>query len=1309
MTARRLAILRAMQATVLHYRILRLFAATAILLAAPRLLASPSAFTDFAVGDDASLRLAITSAGDGDTITFTGDITLTADLPAVQTNVTIDGQGHMLSGNDGFRGFFIGKFSGTAQAAVAVTIHDLTIEQARAHGGNGGWGDAGMSGAGGAALGGAIFVADRAQLTISNVTLQNNTAEGGAGGVSLGKPGVPAGGGGLGGDGGLATGSFAGAGAGGGGGLGRGATGGTGNRGGAGSAGIAIGAASGGRGAGGNAGGLHGGGGGSAFGDDFGAAAGGGVGGGNGAGPSTGGHGGFGGGGGGGAGIGLGGDGGYGGGGGGNGGNGGFGGGGGAGGGLGGWAGGAGGAKTGGGGAALGGALFVQAGGSLVVEGHLTIDGNAVAGGKAFQDGVKGSAFGSGLFVAGGGTITFNPAAGETQTIADGIADQTGSGGTGPDEGVAALAKNGAGTLVLGGTNTYSGLTTVSAGTLIVNGSTGPSNQLVVEAGATLGGSGTIGLTAIAPDGRLAPDGVLHVSALAAGDGGRLAIDLHGTAPGSYDQVAVAGLVNIAEGKLSVTMDFSPTAGDLFTIIDTAAPSSRTGTFEGLPNGSVLVVNGRHLRIDYGDDVTLTVLPTPSVSAASSAGVAFGGSVHDTATIAGGFNPTGTVTFRAYGPADASCSLAPAFTDTKPLSAGAAVSSSFTPAAAGLYRWIASYSGDANNAPSASACGNANQAVTIAKADQTVTIDPIAPQTLGNAPFPVTAASTSLLPVTEFSSLTESVCRVAGNMVTLVGIGTCTIAAKQIGNGNYNEAPQATRNVTVAPNCAIVSTGPTQLPLGVVGLPYSQAFSLTGGPAPATFTLNGALPAGLTFSNGTISGTPTARGAFPIAVTGTDAHACQATVSVSLAVTAERRLVVGAGAGGPATVRAFTVASPILATDFTAFASPFTDGVSVAQGDVNGDGVADIIAGTGPGGAPTVKVFDATGGLRLSFLAFEPTFRTGIEVATGDITGDGIPEILATAGCAGPFVVRAFNGVTGTLVREYPVTGPVWSCGLHLAAGDVNGDGLADLVLGSGGVSAPFVQIVNGASGAMLREFYAYDLGFTAGVYVAAADITGDGFADIVTGAGPGGGPHVRVFDGLTGAAIAGPLAGFMAYDPAFRGGVRVAAGDLNGDGRADLITGPGPGGGPHVRVWDGASATEIFGVFAFDPAVTGGVFPAGPPATGRMSIDLATGTSGAIRIAGWALREGLGHTNGTDAVHVWAFPIVGGSPIFVGATTDRGARADVAALFGGEFLRSGFDVTGTLPPGTYDLVVYVRNSRTLRFDQARVVRITVP
>jgi autotransporter-associated beta strand protein len=490
---------------------------------------------------------------------------------------------------------------------------------------------------------------------------------------------------------------------------------------------------------------------------------------------------------------------------------------------------------------------------------------------------------------------------------------------------------------------------------------------------------------------------------------------------------------------------------------------------------------------------------------------------------------------------------------------------------------------------------------------------------------------------------------------------------------------------------------------GVERLPYNQALVMEGSVGAVTWTLSGALPSGITFGRGVLSGTPTMRGAFALQATATDSVGCEASAALALSISAARRIVAGTGSGD-ATVRAFNLSGTAPVTSFHVHDAGFTGGVSVAQADTNSDGVPDVITGAGPGGSPTIGVFDgATNALRASFFAFDPAFRGGVEVAAGDVTGDGIPEILAVPGCGGPPVVRAFNAQTGALVREYPVGAP-GSCGLHLAAADVTGDGIADLVVGAGPGGLPVVTVIDGVSGTTLRHFLAYADVFSGGVYVAAADLTGDGVPDIVTGAGPGGGPHVRVFDGATGREVRG----FFAYDPVFGGGVRVAAGDLDGDGKAEVITAAGPGGGPHVRIFDGATGTERLGLLAFDPSFTGGVFVGAAAPLGRMTVDGAARTIGTgIRIAGWALREG-GSGVGTDAIHAWAYPAGGGAPVFVGATTARVARSDVAAVFGGEFLIAGFDFTGTLAPGTYDLVVFARNSVTGNFDQWRVLRVTV-
>jgi hypothetical protein len=66
----------------------------------------------------------------------------------------------------------------------------------------------------------------------------------------------------------------------------------------------------------------------------------------------------------------------------------------------------------------------------------------------------------------------------------------------------------------------------------------------------------------------------------------------------------------------------------------------------------------------------------------------------------------------------------------------------------------------------------------------------------------------------------------------------------------------------------------------------------------------------------------------------------------------------------------------------------------------------------------------------------------------------------------------------------------------------------------------------------------------------------------------------------------------FLAYLANFTGGVRVATADVNGDGADDIITGAGPGGGPHVRVFSAATAgLELRSSFPFDTMFTGGVF----------------------------------------------------------------------------------------------------------------------
>lgn len=110
--------------------------------------------------------------------------------------------------------------------------------------------------------------------------------------------------------------------------------------------------------------------------------------------------------------------------------------------------------------------------------------------------------------------------------------------------------------------------------------------------------------------------------------------------------------------------------------------------------------------------------PAPTtLTTHASAAVQLGGLIHDTAALSGGVAPTGTITFSSFGPNNASCAGAPAFTSTVTVAGnGAYVSANFTPSLPGAYRWIAAYSGDANNVASATACNDANESVTVSTA-----------------------------------------------------------------------------------------------------------------------------------------------------------------------------------------------------------------------------------------------------------------------------------------------------------------------------------------------------------------------------------------------------------------------------------------------------------------------------------------------------------------------------------------------------------------------------------------------------------------
>jgi len=242
-------------------------------------------------------------------------------------------------------------------------------------------------------------------------------------------------------------------------------------------------------------------------------------------------------------------------------------------------------------------------------------------------------------------------------------------------------------------------------------------------------------------------------------------------------------------------------------------------------------------------------------------------------------------------------------------------------------------------------------------------------------------------------------------------------------------------------------------------------------------------------------------------------------------------------AGFPAEIKLGGATDNSLATSsFYAYNPNFRGGASLTAAHI-GSAEELLITGAGPGGGPHVRIFTREGKLGGQFFAYGKDFKGGVSVAAGDINGDGIDEIITGAGPGGGPQVRIFDG-QGINKGQFSAFGNNFRGGVKVAAGDVAilQDGLHDeIICAPWKNGAPHIRIFSHSLQA-ISQFYAYSLKFKGGVNLAVGDSDNDGRAEIITGAGDGGSPHVKVFDSQ------GILKqSFYAFDSSQPSGVEVA------------------------------------------------------------------------------------------------------------------------------------------------------------------------
>lgn len=248
--------------------------------------------------------------------------------------------------------------------------------------------------------------------------------------------------------------------------------------------------------------------------------------------------------------------------------------------------------------------------------------------------------------------------------------------------------------------------------------------------------------------------------------------------------------------------------------------------------------------------------------------------------------------------------------------------------------------------------------------------------------------------------------------------------------------------------------------------------------------------------------------------------------------------------------------------NWLAYASKFKGGVNLAVADVNGDGAKEIITAPRASGGPHIKIFDEQGVLLSEFMAYGADFYGGVNLAVGDINGDGKIDIVTAPFSQGGPHIRIFDW-HGNLQRQFFAYDENYFGGVNLAVGDVNNDELDEIVTATSGGFEPEVKIFDWEYKTKAK-FLAYEAKMKSGVNLTIGDVNNDGWQEIITAPQKDQIAHIRTF------SFKGRnKSNFLAFNSQLKTGVHIIARDLSGDGVPEILILPKKNSASLLKVYD--------------------------------------------------------------------------------------------------------------------------------------------